>query len=116
MTFSLRKNLGVDGNIQLISYTQKNYVAHVCGVQECTVRRWRSTGNYPEYAKRLIAIEAGYFPWESFDGWKVAHGRLYSPHLKDGFSTSDIESLHYLRLRCALLEKRNSAPAQYYLI
>ena len=67
MTISMMKHLGQDGDIRVLSYTQKNYVATVCGVKECTVRRWRRS-HFPEYAARLIAIEAGYLPWVAFSG------------------------------------------------
>lgn len=99
--------------IAVLAHTQKNKVARICGVDECTVRRWRRENDFPEYATRLIVIEAGYFPWPAFDGWQVVGDRLYSPALRDGFTANDIEMLPWIKDRCDHLEKLNQAPAQY---
>jgi len=116
MTISLRKHIGQDRMIAVLAHTQKNKVARICGVDECTVRRWRANNDFPEYAARLIAVEAGYFPWPAFDGWQVIDDRLYSPTLRDGFTAMDIEKIPWIMAELKHLKELNSRPAQYYLI
>jgi len=115
MTISMMKHIGPDGMITVLSHTQKNRVAGICGVDECTVRRWRRLNKYPEYAARLIAVEAGYFPWPAFDGWQVIDDKLYSPGLRDGFTANEIEKIPWIMGQLKHLERLNSAPAQYLL-
>ena len=115
MTISLRRHIGQDGMISVLAHTRKNYVARICGVDECTVRRWRRENNFPEYAARLIAIEAGYFTWPAFDGWQVIGNKLYSPNLSAGFTANEIEMLPWITDQIKHLQKLNSAPAQYLL-
>lgn len=115
MTISLMQYLGDDGDIKILARVQKNRVSALVGRDECTIRRWRRADKYPEWAARLVAIDAGYFIWAGWDGWQVRDDRLYSPGLKYGFSPDDIESIHFLRQRCDHLERLNSAPAQYIM-
>ena len=115
MTIALRKHIGQAGDIRVLAWTQKNTVARICGVRECTVRRWRATNQLPEYAARLIAIEAGYFPWPAFDGWQVVDDKLYSPGLRDGFTANQIEKIPWILAQLEHLERLNRAPAQYFL-
>ncbi len=108
--------MGDDGNIRLLSHIKKNYVAGVCGVSECTVRHWRRTDSYPEYAVKLVAMDGGFLLFRGWQGWQIRpDGLLYAPGYRDGFKPGDITSITYLRQRCDELERRNAAPAQYLL-
>lgn len=60
--------------------------AALCGVTLRTYRRWRSEGNPPASAVRLLAVLAGYVPWEGWSGWEVDRGYLFPP----GFSRHGI--------------------------
>jgi len=115
MTISNIARLGPDIDIKILCLYRKNFVAETCGVTIGQVRRWLKSGNFPDYAQKLIALEAGYFPWPEFSGWQVANGLLFSPNLKYGFAPGDIEAIHYLKKRLALLERENAAPAQYLM-
>jgi len=102
--------------IKLESFLDRDRLLALFEVSERTFRRWESKNNYPRWAVKLLASEAGYLKGESRRGWRVARdGRLYAPDLRDGFTPDDITNLHYLRQRCAELERLNQAPAQYLL-
>ena len=91
--------------------------AEVCDVHLKTVKRWRDLNCWPTWARRLILLYGGYLAQNGWHGWQIhtVDNKLYSPNLRDGFTPSEIESLHYLRQRCDYLERLNSAPAQYLL-
>jgi len=53
--------------LQLRCRLSNEQAARVCGVSLRTYRRWRATGRPNTGAVRLLAILAGYVPW---DGWQ----------------------------------------------
>ena len=95
-----------------------NEVAVLCDVALKTVKKWRDTNKWPTTAKRLVMLHGGFLAGSGWEQWQLhpADNKLYSPDLRDGFTPQDIESIYYLRRRCEELERRNSAPAQYYLL
>ena len=60
--------------------------AEACGVSLRTYRRWRSEGNPNPGAVRLLAVLAGFVPWDGWQGWEVHKGYLFPP----GYSTGGI--------------------------
>jgi hypothetical protein len=48
-------------------------------VSERTYRRWLVSGQPDPTAVRLLAILAGYVPWDGWDGWEVHNGSLFPP-------------------------------------
>ena len=49
-----------------------------------TYRRWRVSGKPPVGAVRLLAILAGFVPWDGWDGWEVHQGFLFPPGYRRG--------------------------------
>jgi hypothetical protein len=60
--------------------------AEACGVSLRTYRRWRCEGNPNPGAVHLLAVLAGFVPWDGWQGWEVHKGYLFPP----GYSTGGI--------------------------
>ena len=72
--------------------------ATVCGVTLRTYRRWRSQGNPTPGAVRLLAILAGFVPWDGWDGWEVHRGCLFPPGFsRGGIAPGDFQALVFWR-------------------
>jgi hypothetical protein len=69
--------------------------AELCGVSPRTYRRWRSTGKPNAGCVRLLAVHAGYVPW---DGWEV-HGGFLFPlgSRRNGIAPGELFTLVYYR-------------------
>ena len=120
MTVSLVDWLAANGRdftqIRLESFLDRQGVLDALEVSARTFRRWEQQQSYPRWAVKVVAVEAGYLVRDGWQGWQVGRdGLLYSPELRDGFAPQDIISIAYLQQRCAELERRNAAPAQYLL-
>jgi hypothetical protein len=100
--------------------------ATVCGVTLRTYRRWLSSGKPTPGAVRLLAILAGFVPWDGWDGWEVHRGYLFPPGFtRHGISPADFHTLIFWRqlvgvqrakiaslsARVAELEARPQQPA-----
>lgn len=72
--------------------------ADACGVALRTYRRWLSEGNPNPGAVRLLAILAGYVPWDGWQGWEVHRGFLFPPGFsKGGILPGEFHALVFLR-------------------
>jgi len=72
--------------------------ARACLVSERTYRRWLATGQPNPTAVRLLAILAGYVPWDGWAGWEVHGGLLFPPgYRRHGVTPGDFFSLVFLR-------------------
>lgn len=73
-------------------------VAALCLVTPRTVRRWLHTGQPDPTALRLLAILAGYVPWEGWQDWEVDHGLLFPPGFRrGGISPGEFWAIPYYR-------------------
>jgi hypothetical protein len=72
--------------------------AQACGVSLRTYRRWRSEGNPAPGAVRLLAVLAGYVPWDGWQGWEVHQGFLFPPGFsRGGILPGEFHALVFLR-------------------
>ena len=91
-------NLSALKALQLRCGFSNQQAATVCGVTLRTYRRWRATGNPNPGAVRLLAILAGFVPWDGWDGWEVHRGCLFPPGFtKGGISPGDFQALVFWR-------------------
>lgn len=72
--------------------------AVACGVAVRTYRRWRSQGNPPAGAVRLLSMLAGFVPWVGWEAWEVHGGYLFPPGFsRHGLSPADFQALVFGR-------------------
>ena len=70
----------------------------VCGISERQWQRWKAGYPVNRSALRLLAILAGYVPWEGWSGWVVCDGHLFPPGVgKHGVSPGEIHAWPFLR-------------------
>jgi hypothetical protein len=73
-----------------------------------TYRRWRSEGNPPPAALRLLAVLAGFVPWDGWDRWEVHRGLLFPPgYRRGGISPGDIYALVFLHQLVSAYREEN---------
>lgn len=76
----------------------KAEAAAACGVSLRTYRRWLSEGNPNPGAVRLLAVLAGFVPWNGWDGWEVHRGCFFPPGFsKGGISPGEFQALVFWR-------------------
>ncbi len=72
--------------------------AALCLVTPRTLRRWLKTGQPDPTALRLLAILAGYVPWEGWQDWEVDNGFLFPPGFRrGGISPGEFWAIPYYR-------------------
>jgi len=78
---------------QRLSYSNLDAAAAL-GVDPRTYRYWRA-GSIPPKASalKLLAILAGYVPWDGWQGWEMHRGCLFPP----GFSRGGISPVIFTR-------------------
>jgi hypothetical protein len=87
--------------------------ASLCGVALRTYRRWRCEGNPAPAALRLLAILAGFVPWDGWDGWEVHRGLLFPPgYRRGGITPGDFYALVFLRQLVGVYREDNAALAK----
>lgn len=83
--------------------------AAACGVSPRTYRRWRSVGNPPAGALRLLAVLAGYLPWDGWHGWEVHNGYLFPPgYRRGGILPGEFLALVFNRQQVSHYQQENS--------
>lgn len=83
--------------------------AALCGVSLRTYRRWRSEGNPDVSAVRLLAILAGFVPWDGWDGWEVHRGCVFPPgYSKGGLTPGDFYAAVFLRQLVSEYRRKNA--------
>ena len=101
MAINLREAIRARGqcfdSLALMARIKKNEVADVLGVHEATVRRWRRSNSYPEWAWKLMAYHAEFFIWEGWEGWFIDDGLLYCPEQKYGFTPHEVSMIGFYR-------------------
>ena len=84
-------------------------VAALCGVSLRTYRRWLSGGNPPAAALRLLAILAGFVPWDGWDGWEVHRGCLFPPgYTRGGIAPGEFFALVFWRQLVTEYQRRHA--------
>lgn len=80
------------------------------GVSKRTFNRWEASGSPDPLASRLLAILAGYVPWDGWQGWEVHGDCLFAPgQSRRGISPSALENLSILLQHRESLIQQNDA-------
>jgi transcriptional regulator with XRE-family HTH domain len=75
-----------------------------------TYRRWRSDRKPNPTAVRLLAVLAGYVPWQGWQGWEVHRGLLFPPgYRRNGISAGDLYAWPFERQMLAELRRQLKA-------
>ena len=70
-----------------------------------TYLRWLRTGKPNPTAVKLLAVLAGYVPWQGWDGWEMHNSYLFPPgYNRNGFSSGHIFAMHFERQAFAQLK------------
>jgi hypothetical protein len=77
-------------------------------VSERTYRRRLVSGQPDPTALRLLAILAGYVPWEGWDGWEVHNGYLFPPgYSRGGIRPGEFFTVVFYRQQVAEYQRVN---------
>jgi len=91
-------NLTTLATLQLSAGLSNEQAARLCGVSPQTYRRWKADRKPNPCAVRLMAVMAGYLPWDGWHGWEVIGGYLFPPGARQGLLPGDIQGLPFLKL------------------
>jgi transcriptional regulator with XRE-family HTH domain len=73
-------------------------IAELLGISPETWRRWLTDRKPNPAAVRLLAILAGYMPWDGWQGWAVENGYLFPPGFrKNGLRPEEYQAVIYYR-------------------
>lgn len=75
------------------------------GVSLPTWFRWRQQGA-PDWALRLLRIQAGYPPWDGWDGWSFRNGELWPPGYRQPVTPGQVMAVPYRLQIIAALKRR----------
>lgn len=90
-------NLTTPRRLQSLARLSTNDAAALCGVSKETYRRWGKDRPPNQAALRLLAIRAGYVPWDGWEGWEIHGGYLFPPgYHKGGLGPGDIMVVPFL--------------------
>jgi hypothetical protein len=77
------------------------------GVTVRTFYRWLHHGG-PEWAKLLLALRAGFIPWDGWQGWEMHKGYLIPPGYRSGgYCAGEILAMCYERQLHSCLRREN---------
>ncbi|RME34851.1 MAG: hypothetical protein D6786_03640 [Gammaproteobacteria bacterium] len=103
-SLTLARREGWLGNLTTLSTLQRSaglsneQAARLCFVSPETYRRWKSDRKPNPCAVRLMAVMAGYMPWQGWHRWEVIGGCLFEPGARRGLLPGDIQGLPFLKL------------------
>lgn len=81
--------------------------AEFLGVTLRTFYRWLHHGG-PEWAKLLLALRAGFIPWDGWQGWEMHKGYLIPPGFRSGgYCAGEILAMCYERQLYSCLRREN---------
>ena len=84
--------------------------AAACLVHPRTYRGWLQTHNPNPTAVRLLAILAGFVPWDGWAGWECHRGCLFPPGFsKGGIGPGDFHALIFWRQAASTYQQHNAA-------
>jgi hypothetical protein len=93
-------------NLQLMCGYSNTQAAEVCCVSVETYRRWRRDRTPNRAAVRLLAIFAGYLPWDGWRGWEMQGGYLFPPGFeRHGIAPGEVITLPYWRQLAKQLQR-----------
>ena len=82
--------------------------ARACLVTRETYQRWIRTGKPSPTAVKLLAVLAGYVPWDGWYGWEVHRGYLFPPGFtRHGVTPGHIQSMIFSLQLAETLKKTN---------
>ncbi|MTW21179.1 hypothetical protein, partial [Allochromatium palmeri] len=94
------------GALQVACRFTDEEAAAACCVSSRTWRRWRTEGNPDPTAVRLLAILAGFVPW---DGWEVHNGLLFPPgYRRGGIPPGEFFALVFYRQQVSEYQQLNA--------
>ena len=71
---------------------------------------WCATGHPNPTALRLLAILAGFLPWDGWDGWECHRGCLFPPgYQRGGISPGDFYALIFYRQAASTYRRQNDS-------
>ncbi|MCF1183539.1 helix-turn-helix domain-containing protein [Marichromatium gracile] len=83
--------------------------AQACCVSERTYRRWLQTGRPNPAALRLLAILAGFMPWDDWQGWEIHRGYLFPPgYRRHGIRPGQFFAIVFYRQQIDTLRRTNA--------
>jgi hypothetical protein len=92
---------------QRLMLSNAEAAAMLC-VSERTYRRWLVSGQPDPTAVRLLAILAGYVPWDGWDGWEVHNGYLFPPgYSRGGIRPGEFFAVVFYRQQVAEYQRVN---------
>ncbi len=104
---------GFQGNVNTLSHLQTltgytdNTVCELCGVSLSTYRRWKRNNNPNIASLRLLAVMAGYMPWDKWQGWEMHNGYMFPPgYSKNGIPPGEFFSFIFKNQYISSIEKR----------
>jgi transcriptional regulator with XRE-family HTH domain len=72
--------------------------ATAVGVHPRTVRAWLASGSANPSALKLLAILAGFVPWDGWQGWELDNGLLFPPgYRRHGIAPGEFAALVFYR-------------------
>lgn len=101
----LADNLSSLRSIQHRCWMDNQQAADFLGVSLRTYRRWLK-GKPPAWARLLLAIRAGYVPWENWQGWQVVNDGILPPGYRDPVTPGQIMAVPYRLQQLAELKKQ----------
>lgn len=75
------------------------------GVTPRTYRRWLK-GSPPEWARLLLAIRAGFVPWDGWQGWQMVNAGIVPPGYRDAVTPGQIMAVPFRLQQLADLKRQ----------
>jgi len=98
-------NLTTPRDLQRLARLSTAEAAALCFVSKQTYRRWGRDRLANPTALRLLAIHAGYLPWEGWRGWEMHQGYLFPPGFnKGGLGPGDLMVIPFLPCMTTLFQ------------
>ena len=83
--------------LQHVAGLADDQAAQLLFVSKQTYRRWGADRPVNLTAMRLLAIFAGYLPWNGWQGWEMHDGCLFPPgYTRGGLRPGDVMALPFL--------------------
>ena len=101
----LADNLSSLGTLQHRCWMSSQEAAEFLGVTLRTYRRWLK-GKPPAWARLLLAIRAGYVPWDGWQGWQIVNEGIVPPGYRDPVTPGQIMAVPYRLQQLAELKRQ----------
>ena len=88
--------------LQQAARLSNRQAAAFLGVSLATFHRWKRTGRPPQWARLLLAMRAGFMPWEGWEGWRIEPGGILPPAYFDRpLSPGEVMGMFFTRQEVA---------------